>query len=314
MNKERQGKPAAAKRNYKDTLFRMVFCEPEALLSLYNAVNGTDYRDASELKIVTLENAIYMNMKNDLAFLIDFRLEMYEHQASVNPNMPLRHLIYVAREYQGLLNEESLYSSKRVMLPTPHFVVFYNGRTEQPDRLEMKLSDAFEVPEESPVLELKVIQLNIQAGHNETLMKKCPILKQYAQYVERVQKYAEKKHLNEAVEQAVQECIREGILVEFLLKNRAEAIEMSIFEYDEEKELALLRKAEREVGREEGREEGRDRILVGQVCKKLRKGLEAERIAEELETKVEVIKNICEKAAVYAPEYDDESVYEACHK
>lgn len=255
MNK-RNEKAVAVNRSYRDTLFRMIFREPEALLSLYNAVNGTDYQDTSGLKVVTLENAIYMNMKNDLAFLIDFRLEMYEHQATVNPNMPLRHLIYAAKEYQGMVNGRSIYGSKRILLPTPHFVIFYNGGEEQPERLEMKLSESFEVPEEAPSLELKVIQLNIRAGHNESLMEKCPLLKQYALYVERVQKYAKEKALNEAVEQAVRECIHEGILGEFLLKNRLEAIEMSIFEYDEEKELALLREAEREVGREIGREEG----------------------------------------------------------
>lgn len=208
------------------------------------------------------------------------------------------------------------------MLPTPHFVVFYNGREEQPDCLEMKLLDAFEVPEEEPELELKVIQLNISAGHNSSLMQRCPTLEQYARYVERVQEYAKERPLNEAVEQAVQECIHEGIFAGFLLKNRAEAIEMSIFEYDEEKELALLRKAEREVGREEGlseglnegREEGRRRALVEQVCKKLRKGKVPEQIAEELEEEAEKIRDICEKAAAYAPGYDEESVYMAWHK
>ncbi len=308
MKKQGQKKgEVCAKRNYKDTLFRMIFREPEALLSLYNAMNDTDYQDTSELKVVTLENAIYMNMKNDLAFLIASGLEMYEHQASVNPNIPLRSLIYVAKEYQGLINDESLYSSRQIQLPTPHFVVFYNGRQEQPDRMEMRLSSAYEVSEEEPALELKVIQLNIRAGQNEALMKKCPLLKQYGQYVDRVQRYAAQKlPLGEAVERAVQECIREGILAEFLLKNRAEAIEMSIFEYDEEKELALLRKAEREVGREEGL----DRALVELICRKLRKGKPVEQIADDLETELPEIQSICDAAASFAPEYDTDSVYQ----
>ena len=245
----------AAKRNYKDTLFRMIFQERQALLSLYNAVNETDYQNPEELQIVTLENAIYMNMKNDLAFIVDCRMSLYEQQSTVNPNMPLRDLFYVAREYQRIVGNSSLYSSRLVKLPTPYFVVFYNGAQEQPERKEMRLSDAFQTKVDEPALELRVLQLNIGAGHNGELMEKCSLLAQYAEYVSRVQKYAAKMPLAEAVERAVNDCIREGILADFLFRNRAEAIEMSIFEYDEEKELALFRAAEREEGREEGRNE-----------------------------------------------------------
>ncbi len=253
--------PQTAKRNYKDTLFRMIFREPGELLKLYNAVNGTDYRNPDDLEIVTLENAIYMNMKNDLAFIIDCRMSLYEHQASVNPNIPLRDLFYVAKEYQGMVSSKSLYSSRLIKLPTPYFVVFYNGLTSQPERKEMKLSDSFMTPVNEPALELKVVQLNIGTGHNRELMEKCPLLAQYSQYVSRVQEYASGLPLKEAVENAVDECIREGILADFLLKNRSEAIAVSIFEYDEEKELALFRAAEHEEGLEQGILKGREQGL-----------------------------------------------------
>lgn len=186
MNIERKEVPVGANRNYKDTLFRMIFREPEALLSLYNAINGTDYTDTEKLEIVTLENAIYMNMKNDLAFLVDCRINMYEHQASVNPNMPLRNLFYVAKEFQSLVDHKSLYASNIVKVPTPSFIVFYNGTEKQPERKELKLSDAFSVPVEDPALELKVTQLNIKAGHNKKILEKCAVLKEYSQYIERV--------------------------------------------------------------------------------------------------------------------------------
>ena len=263
MNKNRNFvmEPKTPQRRYKDTLFRMVFREPEDLLKLYNAVNGTDYKNPEELQIVTLENAIYMNMKNDLAFIIDCRMSLYEHQGTVNPNMPLRNLFYVAKEYQVMAGGQSLYSSKLVKLPTPYFVVFYNGTAKQPERKEMKLSDAFMTPVEEPALELKVIQLNIRAGHNKELMEKCPLLAQYSQYVGRVQQYAADLPLKDAVERAVNECIQEDILADFLRKHRAEAIEVSIFEYDEEKELEKFREAEREVAREEGLKEGREEGL-----------------------------------------------------
>lgn len=268
MNRNRKsvGEPKAPERNYKDTLFRMIFREPEALLQLYNAVNGTDYQNPEELEIVTLENAIYMNMKNDLAFIIDCRMSLYEHQASINPNMPLRDLIYIAKEYQGMVSQKSLYSSRLVKLPTPSFVVFYNGLAEQPERKEMKLSDAFLTSVEEPALELKVVQINIGIGHNKELMEKCPLLSQYSRYVGRVQQYAADMPLEEAVERAVEECIREGILSDFLRKNRAEAVAVSIFEYDEEKELALFRAAEREEGLEQGLEQGRKEGLEALIA------------------------------------------------
>lgn len=309
MNRNRQmiKELETAERNYKDTLFRMIFRKPKDLLNLYNAVNGTDYQNPEDLEIVTLENAIYMNMKNDLAFIIDCRMSLYEHQASVNPNIPLRDLFYVAKEYQGMVSKQSLYSSKLVKLPTPYFVVFYNGTTEQPERKEMKLSDSFLTPVDEPALELKVVQLNIRAGHNQDLMEKCPLLAQYSQYVGCVQQYVASMPLEEAVERAVDECIREGILSDFLQKNRSEAIVVSIFEYDEEKELALFREAEREEGRKEA--------VIELVCRKLRKGKAAEDIAEDLEEDVETIRQICQAASAYAPEYDSYKVYEAvkCH-
>ena len=268
--------PGTPQRNYKDTLFRMIFKEPEDLLTLYNAVNSTDYQNPEDLQIVTLENAIYMNMKNDLAFIIDCRMSMYEHQGSVNPNMPLRYLLYVSREYSAMVGNQSLYSSKLVKLPTPYFVVFYNGTVNQPERREMKLSDAFLTPVEEPALELKFLQLNIGIGHNRELMEKCPKLAQYSQYVGRVHQYAEEMPLKDAVERAVNECIQEDILADFLRKNRAEAIEVSIFEYDEEKELEKFRAAEHELAREELRDE-----VKAEVKEELRDTVKAE-VKEEL--------------------------------
>ena len=238
-------------RSYKDTLFRMLFQEKEALLSLYNAVGQTDYKDASQLEIVTLENAIYMNMKNDLAFLINLELNLYEHQSTWNPNMPLRDLFYVAKEYEQLIRKETLYSSRLVKLPVPRFLVFCNGRMpDQAEKIVLKLSDSFEKRTGEP--ELKVTVLNINAGYNETLMNACRLLKEYSLYVARVRSYASQMDMNTAVNRAVEECISEGILADFLLKSRAEVVAMSIFEYDEERERELIKKAEFECGKEEG--------------------------------------------------------------
>lgn len=256
MNNSKDALFNKANRNYKDTLFRTVFKEPKELLSLYNALNNTEYANPSDLEIVTLENAIYMNVKNDLACIVDCHLQLYEHQSTVNPNMPLRDLLYVVHEYEKLFTENTLYSSKQIKVPTPAFIVFYNGTAKQPERLEMKLSDAFEVSTREPALELKVIQININHGYNQALMSKCQTLKEYSLYINRVRTHIKKMPLENAVELAVSECINEGILSDFLIQNKSEAISMSIFEFDEEREMALIRRDEREIGREEGRLEG----------------------------------------------------------
>lgn len=251
-SKRKVNKAVKANRKYKDTVFRMLFSDRNNLLSLYNAVNGSNYEDPDALEIVTLENAVYMGMKNDLAFIINTNLFLYEHQSTYNPNMPLRDLFYISGEYQKLVDLKSLYTSTRLRIPTPNFIVFYNGTEKNEDRWVEYLSESYENMSGEPNLELKVIILNINVGHNKKLMEECQTLREYAQYVAKVRRYSEEIELNTAVECAVSESIQEGILKEFLQKNRAEVIAMSIFEYNEEEEKRKLRKAEYEAGMAEG--------------------------------------------------------------
>ena len=262
-------KEQKVERRYKDTLFRCIFSDRKNLLSLYNAVNGTHHDNPDELEIWTLDNAIYMNVKNDVSFLFQFRLSLYEHQSTVNPNMPLRDLLYISKQYQRYIEEEhpekgalSIYSSSLMKIPTPKFVVFYNGAEEMPERYERKLSDAYQLLAEDPALELKVLVLNINHGMNQELLEACQILKEYCQYVEKVRNHRVNYSIEEAVERAVDECIREGVLADFLRSQRAEAIAMSIFEYNEEEELKKIRKSEYSVGKEEGRAEGRAEAIL----------------------------------------------------
>lgn len=247
----------AVQRNYKDTVFRMLFREKENLLSLYNALNGTNYEDTDDLEITTLENAVYMNYKNDISFVFDFELLLYEHQSTCNPNMPLRDLLYVTRVLQNRIRDANLYSRSLVRIPTPRFIVFYNGTEFQPEQQILQLSDAFEKKQEHPALELTVVVYNVNLGHNQELLEACRLLKEYAQYVAQVRVYAKETDFPEAVEQAVTYCIRNGILADFLAKNRAEVIAVSIFEYDEEKHMKSEREEWREIGREEGLTIGR---------------------------------------------------------
>ena len=251
-------------RRYKDTIFRMLFSDKKNLLELYNAVSGRHYDNPDDLQIVTLENAVYMGMKNDLAFLLSTGIYLYEHQSTVNPNMPLRNLFYISSEYSKLVETKSLYSSAIQKVPAPNFIVFYNGQDEVADRSEYRLSDAFAPRVDNPALELRVTVLNINYGRNLELMRQSRTLRDYAQYVALVRKYKEESgSLDDAVNRAVDECIKNDILADFLRKNRAEVVMTSIFEYNKEEEERKLRTAERQAGYDEGYGKG----IAENLCK-----------------------------------------------
>ena len=255
MKNKHDNRSLPANRNYKDTIFRWLFSDKNNLLSLYNAIAGAHYQNPEALNIVTLENAVYMGMKNDLAFVLETGLYLYEHQSTYNPNIPLRDLFYIASEYQSLINQRTLYSSTLQTIPTPKFLVFYNGTDENiPDRLELRLSDAYESKSEELDLELRIRFININPGYNEEMVEKSPTLYQYVKFVDIVRKYQKEMPFPEAVEKAIDECIKKGILAEFLRKNRAEVLRVSIFEYDEEEHM----RQEREESRQEGIEQVND--------------------------------------------------------
>lgn len=243
-------------RTYKSRIFEMIFSDRKELLSLYNAVNQTDYKDPDQLEINTLKNAIYMGMRNDVSFIVDMKLNLYEHQSTYNPNLPLRFLFYIADLYSNITKDANLYSTRLIKLPTPRFLVFYNGMEERPDKEVLKLSTAFQIKEEEVFLELTAIVLNINQGHNESLLQACRTLNDYAVYTARVRKYARQTDLESAVERAIEECIDEGILADFLRKNRAEVKKVSIYEYDYEKHMRQEREENFEAGLAQGHADG----------------------------------------------------------
>ena len=235
-------------RIYKDRLYKMIFNDKSELLKLYNAINGTHYDDPAMLTITTLDNAIYMTMENDLSFIIDMRLALYEQQSTVNPNLPLRFLMYIADIYSAYVKDMNIYSSKKLQIPLPSFVIFYNGVQSQPDKSEFLLSELFHPTTDEPALALKAVMLNINKGHNQELMNACHTLRDYSEYVARIRTYSGELPFADAVKKAITECIQENILRDFLLKNRAEAKAMSIYEYDEEKTMRMFRKETLEDG------------------------------------------------------------------
>ena len=249
-------------RTYKARLFAMIYSQKKELLELYNAINGTNYDDPEKLEINTLGNAIYMSMANDISFIIDSQLMLYEHQSTYSPNLPIRYLMYVADLYSKITKDANLYGSRQVQIPTPRFLIFYNGIEEQPDEKELWLSESFIVKERNPSLELKATMLNVNRGRNRKLMDSCKTLRDYAEYTARVREYAERMPVGEAVEQAITECIREGVLSEFLSTYRAEARKVSIYEYDEEKHMRQEREQNWEDGHAAGVAEGRAETIA----------------------------------------------------
>ena len=258
-----------ANRTYKSRIFAMLFSDRNELLKLYNAINGTSYDDPDLLQINILENAVYMSMQNDVSFIIELGLNLYEHQSTHSPNLPVRYLLYVADVYSDYTKDMNLYGTKAVKLPTLKFVIFYNGQAEQPDRKELKLSELFTVPEEAPSLELKAVMLNINKGHNRKLMETCKTLHDYAEYTSRVREYAAEISLDEAVERTITECISEDILADFLRKNRAEAKKVSIYEYDEERHMRQTREEGVEEGYTKGINQGIEQTAVNLIKARL---------------------------------------------
>ena len=245
-----------ANREYKSRIFTMLYSEPERALELYNAVNNTNYDNPELLEINTLENAIYMGMKNDVSFVLDARMSLYEHQSTVNPNLPLRFLLYVADVYSGMLIGGNQYSRTKMKIPEPRFLIFYNGQEEQPDRQMLHLSDLYITKSEKPALELEALMLNVNMGHNQELMAACRTLREYAEYVDWVRRYAKEMPLDQAVDRAIDICIHKGILAEFLEKNKAEVKKVSIYEYDEEEHMRMEREESWQEGKREGEREG----------------------------------------------------------
>ena len=275
--------------NYKikDRLFCYIFeKDRKALLQLYNVLNGTDYEDEHALRIVTLKNVVYMSMNNDVAFVLAGAMNLYEHQSTYCPNMPLRFLLYLAAEYEVLVEgmDVNLYGSALIKLPAPQCIVFYNGNEAIPEEQLLYLTDAFTNADgnrQESCIELTVKVLNINDGYNKKLMEGCRRLEEYSFFVAKVRELQQKGYSTErSVDIAVSYCIRQGIMADILLPFHAEVKKMLLTEYDEKKTIRLFRKEAKEEGRKEGIKEG---IKEGQrdlVKVMMQKGISAEQISE----------------------------------
>lgn len=229
-------------REHKDSLFVDLFYKDETakqnLLSLYNALHDTDLKDDGLIRKIKIEDILYKNFKNDVSFEVNGNVIVFgEHQSTVNPNIPLRCLLYAGRVYEELVEEDARYRTKQVMIPTPEFYVFYNGKEDFPVEKELVLSDAYLCPPEENSLELKVKVININSDKAHKLLAKCEILREYSIFIETIRKYADSEE--GAIKKAIQECMEKGILTEYLKRKGSEVRNMLIAEYSYEKDIQI---------------------------------------------------------------------------
>ncbi len=246
------------KRSYKDGVFRQLFNDKEKLIELYNALSGRSYSKDTEIEIVTLEDALFGDIKNDLSFIMDNRfIVMIEHQATVNPNMPLRMLSYAAREYERRGLTKKVYSRRRIEIPTPELYMLYNGAEDEPIMQELKLSDAYIAKCGKISLEARVMVINVNYDKGADILKRCKTLNEYSMFIHMIREKQQEKGLQKAVEESVRECMRKGILTEFLERNGGDIVSLVRIELTRE-ECEAIREEDGYVrGLEDGLNEGR---------------------------------------------------------
>ena len=256
-------------RTYKDRLFKIIFEDKKELLSLYNALTGKNYQNPDELEINTIDDVIYMHLKNDMSFILDDWQNLFEQQSTFNPNQPLRGFFYFADLYKVKYFGKKIYSTRLLKIPTPQYIVFYNGTTNMPDKKELRLSDAFQQPTEQPDIEVIAHMLNINYGHNKELMERCRKLKEYAQFIDIIRHYLRenKQWSNEqAISKAIDDCIQNNILRDILQKERLRVMASILSEFDEVGYKEMIRQEAYEdayeEGHEAGLEEGREQELA----------------------------------------------------
>lgn len=278
---------------HKDRVFKFLFGNPANkawTLALYNAVNGSNYENPDDITFNTIEDAVYLGMKNDVSFIIVDELNLWEHQSSYNPNMPMRFFLYAAKLYEKYITSSDYYpySSTLQSAPCPKCICFYNGTAQQPERKVLKLSDAFGGEGD---IEVCVTMLNINYGKNKELMEVCEPLNEYAWLVDAIRRYQrELKDLEAAVDAALEEMPDEFMIKRFLLLNKAEVKGMFLTEYDQEKIL----EQERRNSLQQGILQTNRRVAVDM----LKKNLPLSLIAEISKLSEEAIRKLADKIGV----------------
>ena len=298
-------------RNHKDSLFIDLFCKDqksgkENFISLYNALHQTNLDlKTTTLEEVNIENILYMALSNDIAILVDDRLiVLVEHQSTINENMPLRLLEYVSRIYEQIVPSEDRYEKKMIKIPYPEFYVFYNGTEEYPVEKELKLSDAFLIPEDKYSkakkisLEILVKVININIDKENPILKQCRALQEYSTLIELIRE-TKRENPKAPLEKALSKAINDGILEEYLKRKSTEVRNMLIAEYSYETDIKVQRREAFRLGKEEGvnigRVEGAEQTKIETAKKFIKMGLPLEQIAEGTGLSIEKVQQLAEE-------------------
>lgn len=246
-------------REVKSSAFTTLFGQAENAAKLYAALNGEEAVSPEEIEFTTLQGVLFMVRKNDLAFVAKKKvLVISEHQSTVNGNMPLRDVIYYGRTMEKLVEPRDLYKTKRIGIPTPEFLVFYNGDPTFPPEKILKLSDAFLEKTDSPMLELEVRIININLPVNHPILEQCRPLYEYSWFIQQIKTYQTGgMSRDEAIAAAMADCRREGILVDFLREHGTEAVNMLFTQFNIEDALEVRGEEMFEDGKLEGLAEGK---------------------------------------------------------
>lgn len=288
-----------ANKEYKSDVFSMLLQDKKRAMEIYNAINGTDYDDPELVEMTTLDDKSFsLTVRNDASFILDANLSLYEHQSTYCPNMPLRDLLYFASIIQKQIKAQKrdIYGGRILKIPVPHFVVFYNGKENAPDQYDLRLSDAFEKETKNPEIELVCHVYNINNRKNVPLLSKCQTLREYMYFVDMVRKNNEiSGNLEDAIEKAINQCMEENVLRDFLAQHREEVMHVMTLDYTFERRLEMQRAEAIEDGERIGKEIGKEEKLSEQIRKKIQKGKPLDQIADELEEVPETIRPLYEK-------------------
>ena len=270
--------PTAINSKYKDSVFVNLFSEDEKaqeyFLSLYSALHNTTVQTTIPLKNIRLDQVLYMSFYNDVSYLVDNKIiVLAEHQSTINPNMPLRCLQYISRLYEQLVDQKEKYSRKLLHIPTPEFYVFYNGTALYPSDTLLKLSDSFIEYSQQHELELIVKVININRQNRHPLLERCKPMYEYSVFVDTVRKWKQKDRVN-GFQKAIEECIANNILRDYLKRKTKEVLTMLISEYDYETDIAVQRAEEREIAFAEGIERGIEQGIERGIEQGIERGIE----------------------------------------
>lgn len=251
MNKENS--------SYKNSVFVDLFFEDYTAesndISLYNALHEETLPSSTKINKFRISDILYMNFRNDISFGVENQIIVFgEHQSTINYNMPLRSTMYIGRAYEELVPTRDRYRKNIVRIPAPEFYTFYNGTEVFEKERTLKLSDAYMVQGNPPMLELyvKIININPDKGHD--ILNKCQILREYGTFVDTVRKFKE-LHEPEAIQYAIEECIEKGVLEEYLKRKGSQVNNMLVAEYDYELDIEVQREEASEKGKAEGKAE-----------------------------------------------------------